>query len=294
MNKFYKILSGVILFSLLSLNAAYAEINQSDYKEVIKLTKKLRKLADKNEIEELAKYYSEDYKSFDGYNKKQMLEIFSIANKLYPNSKTKETILKTEAKDDLIKIYLTEHSKARIDVKGEDAAYATKNKVKGEVVSNSDYSMIYRKEENGWMVLGDEIYSETTEIRYGEAIKADFDIEVPENITPGDEFTVKAVVKIPENRFVVGSIGHDKIVFPPEKYYDPYRAINKTGILERVMIANKEGLNEYANMTVAFITPFGTGIDKETRLEKIKAAISGMGIYVKRINTKENSIEKAL
>ena len=91
---------------------------------------------------------------------------------------------------------------------------------------------------------------------------------------------------VPAGRVAVGSIGHDKIVYPVEKYWDPYRAIDSTGILERVMIANGDNTNEYANATYAFIKSAGP-----KSKSKYKAVISGMGLYVKRKNIEKTKNE---
>ena len=288
MNIFLKTFCTLVVAGVISINASYA-VSTADCKEVMKITKKMAKFSDRNNIDKLAEYYSENYRSFDGYNRDEIIKIYKIANRLYPNSKTKEKITNVEAGDDYIKVFFHEQTKTRTDVKGEDAVYAVNEKIKGVMNSVSDYSVTFKKEDEKWVIVTDEIYNETTEIKYGEAINADFQMEIPESIKPGEEFTVKTTLKMPEDRFVVGSIGHDKIVFPPEKYFDPYRAVDNSGILERVMHANKEGKNEYANSTFAFITPQAEK-SKDGKNEKIKASISGMGIYVKRINTKKEDI----
>ena len=79
----------IVLAFFLSVNTVFA-ITTEDYENVIKITKKLRKLSDKGKTEEIAKYYSENYKSFDGYNKEETLNIFESARELYPKIKTKE------------------------------------------------------------------------------------------------------------------------------------------------------------------------------------------------------------
>lgn len=276
--KFTAILS---VFCLLTVNCSYA-VNIKDYKDIILSTKKMSKLANKNKLDELSKYYSDNYISFDGYNRKEIMEIYKIANSLYPNVKSREKITKIKTKDDLVTVYLNETSKANMEVTGENAMYAPDEKIDGRMISKSKYSMTFKKENGKWVVVKDEIFDETTDIRYGEAIKSKFEMKTPDKIKEGEEYTVKTTLKMPENRYVVGSIGHDKIIFPPEKYFDPYRKIDETGILERVMIANKEGRNEYANSTFAFVAPFLNKKNNE-RIET-KMAVSGMGIYVKRIN----------
>lgn len=281
MNNLKSILTIAIML-LMVQNSAFA-INPNDKKEIVKITKKMCKLSNNNKIDELGEYYSNNYRSFDGYDKKEILEIYKITNGLYPNSKTKEKITKIEEKDGLIVVYIDEKSKTKVDVMGNDALYAPKDKIKGEMKSTSTYSITFNKEDENWKVIKDEIYSEETKIRYGEAIKADFEMETPDILKEGEEFTVKTTLKMPIGRIVVGSIGHDKIIYPPQKYFDPYRSINESGILERVMIANKDGKNEYANSTFALIAPRST-IKSAKEKENIKAAITGMGIFIKRIN----------
>ena len=287
MKKFYKLLAITLILFLSITNVSFA-IEKKDLKDVVKITKKIKKLADKNKIDKLSEYYSENYVSFDGYNKKEIIEVFKTASKLYPDVKTKEKILKVEEKDGIVKVYINELSKTDMTVKGQDAIYSLEGKVKGKMETVADYSISYKKENDGWKIVGDEIFLEETKIFYGEALDVKFEMETPENIVEGEEFCVKTTVEMPKNRFVVGSIGHDKIVFPPEKYNDPYRSVDETGILERIMVANKDGKNEYANSTFAFIAP--REIKDKNDNKMVKPAISGMGIYLRRMNIKENNL----
>ena len=286
MKKFTSILVSALIVNFMLIGAAFANISEQDVQEAIKITEKLRKLSDKNDIEGIKKYYSDNYKSHDGYNKDQVMEIFETARKLYPSSKTKETIKKVDVEGDLIKIYIDEISTTKFTVKGEDASYTENGKIKGKMVSSADYSMTYKKENDSLVVVADEIFSEVTDIRYGEAMEADFKMEAPKTLKPKEEFTVKTTLIVPEDRVAVGSIGHDKIVYPVEKYWDPYRAIDSTGILERVMIANGDNTNEYANATYAFIKSAGP-----KSKSKYKAVISGMGFYVQRMNMEKTKNE---
>lgn len=277
-----KLVLTTALILLMVQNSVFA-ISANNKKEIVKITKKMCKLSNNNKIDELGEYYSDNYKSFDGYGKKQILEIYKITNELYPNSKSKEKITKIEEKDNLVTVYIDEKSKTKVDVTGENAIYALKDKIKGEMKSISTYSITFNKENENWKVIKDEIYSEETRIRYGEAIKTDFEMETPDKLKEGEEFTVKTTLKMPTDRIAVGSIGHDKIIYPPKKYFDPYRSINESGILERVMIANKDGKNEYANSTFALIVP-RSKIKSAKEKENTNAAITGMGIFIKRIN----------
>lgn len=288
MKKFTFVLILALIANFMLIGAAFADVSEQDVKEAIKITEKLRKLSDRNDIEGIKKYYSDNYKSHDGYNKDQIMEIFETARKLYPSSKTKETIKKVDVEGDLIKIYIDEISTTKFTVKGEDASYTENGKIKGKMVSSADYSMTYKKENDSLVVVADEIFSEVTDIRYGEAMDADFKMEAPKTLKPKEEFTVKTTLIVPEDRVAVGSIGHDKIVYPVEKYWDPYRAIDATGILERVMIANNDNINEYANATYAFIK---TAKAKKGEKKKYRAVISGMGFYVQRMNMEKTKNE---
>ena len=60
------------------------------------------------------------------------------------------------------------------------------------------------------------------------------------------------------------------------------------GILERVMIANKEGKNEYANSTFAFVSTYIK--KRKGKILEHGIAVSGMGIYVKRMNLKKENV----
>ena len=130
------ILALILNFTL--KDVAFALVTEKDVAKVVKITEKLRKLSDKNDIEGIKQYYSDSYKSADGYNKTQIMEIFETARKLYPGSKTKETIKKVDIEGDLIKIYIDEISTTKFVVKGKEASYKEKGKIKGRMVSTAD------------------------------------------------------------------------------------------------------------------------------------------------------------
>ena len=82
MKKFTFVLILALIANFMLISAAFADVSEQDVKEAIKITEKLRKLSDRNDIEGIKKYYSDNYKSHDGYNKDQIMEIFETARKL--------------------------------------------------------------------------------------------------------------------------------------------------------------------------------------------------------------------
>ncbi len=280
MKNLIKIITFLSMLSI-SLNPAFC-LDKKDYKEAVAASKKMCKLVNQNKIDELKDYYATDYKSFDGYTRDELMDIYKVALELYPDIKSKEKITKVEEENGNIKIYITEKSKIKIDPTYVEAIWESMDKLKGTMQSSSHYAVIFKKENGAWVVASDEIYDETTEIKYGEAIGASFQMDMPDNIKSGEEYTVKTVLKPKKGRFMVGSIGHDKIALPLEKNDSPFRSIEGKGTLERVMIANKEGKNEYVNYSYAFIAPH-TFKDKYTE-SVTYMFVSGMGFVVKRIN----------
>lgn len=279
-------------FCILFLTFIFIGINTPSFaflsktsKEAKKVTKQVKKLSDEGKIDELQEYYSDDYKSHDGYTKEEMLNIIGIAHKLYPNIKTHTQILKYEEPEEdeqFITVYIKESAKAGIKVEGQDAKYASKDKIKGKMDSFSRYNITYKKENGKYKIIKDDISEEMVSLKYGEAIKADLKMDVPMQVASGEEFSALASFKkFPKNRVVVGAIGHDKIIYPPEKNIEPYRVISKNATLERILKTNPQGHNEYVNATFAIISH-----EDETDNAK-NPTVAGMGILIKRINTEK-------
>ncbi len=278
-----------LIFALILFvtNAAFAKVTNGDLRKAVHITKKICRLSNKKliEVNKIFSYYSDEYKSFDGYTKDETIETFKSAVDIYNDLKTMETIKKVEEKDGLIKVYIDDISTAAIPVFKNGASpaliYPLSQYAPGELKSDSSYALIFKKEKDGWKIISDEVFSETTEIRYGKAIEAEFEMEVPDEIEKGQEFTVKTTLNVPENHAAIGSIGHDEIVFPFEMSNPPARAINKSGVLERVMIANSKGVNEYASSMFLLINNRDI-INHAFFGDKLTAA--GLGIVVKRLN----------
>lgn len=274
----------LIIAILFTINSANAVITTKDYEEVIKTTKEIQKKGYDNDFELIKKYYSDNYKSFDGYGKEELLSIYKTANEIYPDLKSKEKIKEVITKDDLIKVIVDEKSYSKIlpNKGGVNYFGVHKNPFKGKIESKAKYAIIYKKENGIWKIVEDEIYEEESKVSYGKVTKEKFTFEIPDKIKVNEPFSAKAAYDPSSDFVVLGSIGHDEIIFPPKHTANPFRLFDNWGELERVMIPYDNGNNEYVSVNYMLVTELKEKPAPENN--KLPVEILGFGWQIKRVN----------
>ena len=81
-----------------------------------------------------------------------------------------------------------------------------------------------------------------------------------------------------ENTVIIGSIEHDPVVYPSTTPKGPLRTVPKTNVLERIMKANTDNLNEYT------VTSLAISKSKTDKYNNTKIYMAGLACLMKRIN----------
>ena len=104
------------------------------------------------------------------------------------------------------------------------------------------------------------------------------EMQVPQQVNAGETYTATVKVDADDSTFIIGSIDHDRIVYPTATPENKLRAFPQSHVLERNIIANKDNLNEYA------ISSFAISKIKGLNEENYKLYMAGMACIMRRVN----------
>ena len=255
---------------------AYAAQQRKEYRKEVKQIKELinlqAALADKHDIEALKQLYTDDYINNDGFNKelyfKNVKETWDECKDL--TYKTK--ILSIDVNGNNAAVTVDETATGTVFETSEDFAVA------GEIHSKS--SGIYYLTKNGgkWFISGETLLTDESSLLYGDARFMEIELHTPYQVNAGDSYTAALKINADDKTFAIASIERDSVTYPSSLPSGPLRAMPKSNMLERVLTANKDNINEYAVASLAISKAVG-----ET-MENYRIYMAGLACIMKRIN----------
>lgn len=274
------------LFTFASVNASveaslvssakYRQQQQKEYKKDITQIRNLFKLynkyANEHDLSAVGTLYADNYINNDGFNKEAYLK---SAKETWDECKdiTYEiSILSVDVDGDYATVNVEETATGTINEKND-----TMN-VSGEIHAKSKglYNLVRM---NGkWLIAGETIISDESSLLYGDARFMNIELSAPSQVASGASYTTTVKVDADENTVIVGSIEHDPIIYPSETPVGPLRTLPKTQILERIIKANTDNINEY---TVASLAISKT---KASDYGALKVYLAGLACIMKRVN----------
>ena len=273
-------------------NVEKFSIEKSDEAQVKEVLKLLTKYSNEHDVEKIIALYDKSYRSFDGFEydtfKKMLKETFEA----YKDIKYKSNI-------DSILVY-GDKAVANLIDKTTATLVSEKAKEKLKEISDTDldhgllegecnYSIYLQKINNEWKIIGDNIISEVTSVKYGSAKKYPIEFLAPLNMEKGQEYCLTLKMPVEKGTKVVAALGKEIILYPSVEPEDIFRKLPRDGILERVVRTNKDGYNEYAMASVGI-----TKMDIAQDLSAIKFEMTGLAFLMQRVNiyTKLNPIRE--
>ena len=241
----------------------------SDLKDIIN---KQNNFANQRNYDDLNKLYSKDFISSDGFDKEVYFKLIKETWETYPDITYKTKINNIEYTDNYATAFVTE------------TAYATSNEefgdfqTVGELYSTSNCVYHLEKRGNNWLVISEKIIDETSALKYGEARYINIELNAPKQIGANKYYTTTLKVDAPKDAHTVASISKENIVYPQVKSEDAFRRLANDNILERVFLANKENVNEYA------IASVGITHIQDFDVNKVKVYMSGLAFVMTRVN----------
>ena len=152
--------------------------------------------------------------------------------------------------------------------------------VTGEIHSSSTgiYHLI---QINGkWFISGETSLSDESSLLYGDARFMNIEIQAPAQVESGDTYTTTIKVDTDDNvnTFIIGSIDHDPVTYPASTPKTELRAMPQSQILERLIKANTDNVNEYAIASLAISKAKNLGEDH------FQIYMAGLACVMKRVN----------
>ncbi len=224
------------------------KFQRSPESQIQSFIKKFNRYAEKNDMESLKKMYSDSFVNNDGFDKKTLFEMMSLAIDAYKDIKYTTTIEEIKIQGDYASV------KAHETAQGLTAKSQVQVKDYGLVNSDIYYTDYLRKEGGTWKLLSSVITSEKLSLRYGQAKKMNISIEAPDMIPAGCDYNVKVTTTSPDGVFMVGSIVNEPIIHPQISKKDVFKGM-KSDVLERVLTSNTDNHNEYASVTIGITVP---------------------------------------
>lgn len=261
--------------SLIS-DSSYRSVQAREVKQDVKKIKHLFKIhndyANKHDIKALSELYSDKYINNDGFDKTVYFKSIEATWKACEDISYSTKIQSISVNGDYAEVEVVETAAGTVTENYEFMQIA------GEIHSKS--KGIYHLERSGdnWYISGETSLSDESSLLYGDARFMNIELQVPTQVESGENYTASVKVDADEKMFILGSIDHDPIVYPPKIPQNNLRALPKSQVLERVIKSNTDNLNEYAVVSLVMSNV------KQTGVENLRAYVAGLACIMKRIN----------
>ncbi len=262
--------------------------------EIRTLINDLNKYSNEHDIEGIKSYYSKDYKSYDGFNYDAFLLSIKDTFKSYPDISYKSKIKSININGNFASVELIDTSTSKRQTTTQaiiNNKPVLDEKMYGTMESVCHYVVYLKKSNNKWQIYSDNIISEETAIKYGTTEDMKIGIWSPPVVEEGEEYCISLnATNKPKNSIMLASLTREEIKYPPSTPFDAFRKMPKDGALERLVIANKKGINEYSLASLGI-----TEISLNEERTAINYKMSGVAFIMKRVNVypkKRNAVNQ--
>lgn len=242
---------------------------RAEIKEVF--TKQLEYTNNKK-IDKLSELYAENFVNTDGFNKKVYFKLIKETWESYPDIFYGTTIRDIQFDGNYATIQTFETALATTHEKT-DAVDAF-----GELTSFANSIYYLQRFGDKWQIVSEQVLSEKSALRYGDARFIKMDLDVPAIVNAGSSYTASLNMDLSEDENAIASIDRQIIIHPTQKAEENFRNLSEEHSLERMFYSNKNNVNEYAIASV--------GIAKSETYEKTKVRlyVSGIAFLMTRVN----------
>lgn len=263
--------------SLISDRSYRSEQNR-EYKQAVKDIKNLFNIhntfANSHNLKGLESLYADNYINNDGFNKKAYFKSIESTWEACKDLTYTTKIQSISINGDFASVQVFETANGTIYDKLDLMP------VTGEIHSSSTgiYHLI---QINGkWFISGETSLSDESSLLYGDARFMNIEIQAPAQVESGDTYTTTIKVDTDDNvnTFIIGSIDHDPVTYPASTPKTELRAMPQSQILERLIKANTDNVNEYAIASLAISKAKDLGEDH------FQIYMAGLACVMKRVN----------
>lgn len=260
------------LISNRSYRAEQRQVNKQNIKDIKKLFETHTNYANKHDIKGLRTLYADNYMNSDGFDKTAYFKSIESTWKDCNDLTYKTKILSINVNGDYASVNVEETASGTVFESIESIPVA------GEIHSKSQGIYHLTKINSKWYISAETAITDESSLLYGDARFMNIEIQAPAQVSSGDEYTATVKVDADKNTFIIGAIDRDPVTYPASVPKSELRAMGKDQILERVLKANSDNINEYAVASLA--------ISKVEHKEanSYKIYMSGLACVMKRIN----------
>lgn len=270
--------------SIISDRAYRAEVRR-EQKQDIKLIKQLfknhKEFANKHNSDGLKPLYADNYINNDGFDKKTYFKSIDETWKSCSDLTYDTKILSININGDNASVEVVETASGTITEIIEAV------QVSGEIHSRAEVIYHLIRINGNWYISGETALTDESTLLYGDARFMNIELNSPAQVSAGEEYTIGVKIDADEDAFIIGSLDHDPVKYPPKTPKTELRALGQTHTLERIIKANTDNLNEYAVASLAISKVNNLGEDH------YRIYMAGLACIMKRVNVvpKNNFIE---
>lgn len=264
-----------------SFRAEQRQINKENIREIKELFRLHTQYANTHDVKGLEPLYADNYINNDGFNKEVYFKSIKSTWESCQDLTYTTNILSININGDNASVNVEETANGTIKETIDSVP------VSGEIhsISKSIYQLV--KINNKWYISGETALTDESSLLYGDARFMNIEIQSPQQVAAGENYTVTLKVDADKDTFIVGSIDRDPVVFPTKAPKSELRAMPQSQILERIIRANTDNINEYAVASMAISKVKNKG------QSNFSIYMSGLACVMKRINVipKNNHIK---
>lgn len=245
---------------------------RKDIKQIKKLLEVHNNFANKHDLANLGTLYADTYVNNDGFNKTVYFKSIEATWEACKDLTYTTDIIDIEITGDYANINVIETATGTV------SDTMDMMPVTGEIhsISTGIYHLV--KINGNWFISGETSLSDESSLLYGDARFMNIEIQAPAQVSSGETYTTTVKVDADTNTFIVGSIERDPIKYPAGTPKSELRAMPQSQILERVLRANSDNLNEYT------ITSLAISKAKKEGEGNFQIYMAGLACLMRRVN----------
>jgi hypothetical protein len=270
--------------SIISDRVYRAEVRREqkqDIKRIKQLFKSHNEFANKHESKLLAQLYADNYINNDGFDKTVYFKSVDSTWEACKDLTYNTEVLSISIHGDNASVDVVETASGTITEIIESVPIA------GEIHSRAEVIYHLIKINGEWYISGETALTDESTLLYGDARFMNIELNSPAQVSSGETYTISLKVDADADTFIIGSLDHDPVKYPPSTPKSELRALNQSQTLERLIKANTDNLNEYAVASLAISKV------KDLGEEHYRIYMAGLACVMKRVNVvpKNNFIE---
>jgi ketosteroid isomerase-like protein len=245
---------------------------KKDIKEIKKMISHFTNLANKHDLDALKPLYADSYMNNDGFDREVYFKNVKETWDECSDITYKIKILSIDMEGAFANVTIEENATGTVFENMELGPAA------GEIHSRSKEIYHLAKVNDQWLIAGETVLSDESSLLYGDARFMNINLVSPSQVSASEEYTVSVKVETDKDAYIVGSISQDPVTYPSVVSEPPLRVFPNSQILERVLKANSDNLNEYAVASLAISKTEHVGIDR------MRVYMAGLACLMKRVN----------